>query len=154
MLNGILWALRTGAGWADLADRFPSRSTCFRRFNRWVRQGVLCAIVEALARDLEDRGKINLSECFSDSTFEVAKKKGGSSVGKTEWSKGTKLMVVADATGLPLALHTTSASPNEVTLVQTDLDESLTPGRPERFVGDLAYDSDPLDRQLAAPSVG
>ena len=73
-LNGILWVLRTGAGWADLPERFPSGSTCFRRFSRWVRQGVLRAILEALARDLEDRGKINLSECFIDGTFVVAKK--------------------------------------------------------------------------------
>ena len=75
-------------------------------------------------------------------------------MGKTERTKSTKLMVIADATGLPLALHMTSASPNEVTLVQTSLDGPLKPGRPERLVGDLAHDSDPLDRQLAAPSVG
>jgi transposase len=74
VLNGILWVLRTGAAWADLPERFPSGSTCFRRFSRWVRQGVLQAILEALARDLEVRGKINLSECFIDGTFVVAKK--------------------------------------------------------------------------------
>jgi transposase len=74
VLNGVLWVLRTGAGWADLPERFPSGSTCFRRFSRWVHQGVLRAILEALARDLEDRGKINLSECFIDGTFVVAKK--------------------------------------------------------------------------------
>jgi len=74
VLNGILWVLRTGAGWADLPERFPSGSTCFRRFSRWVRQGVLRAILEALAQDLDDRGKINLSECFIDGTFVVAKK--------------------------------------------------------------------------------
>jgi transposase len=74
VMNGILWVLRTGAGWADLPDRFPSGSTCFRRFSRRVRLGVLRAILEALARDLEDRGRINLSECFIDGTFVVAKK--------------------------------------------------------------------------------
>ena len=31
VLNGVLWVLRTGAAWADLPDRFPSGSTCFRR---------------------------------------------------------------------------------------------------------------------------
>jgi transposase len=79
--------------------------------------------------------------------------KRGSGVGKTKRGKGTKLMVIADATGLPLAMHTTSASPHEVTLVQATLDETLTLGRPERLIGDLAYDSDPLDRQLAAQGV-
>jgi transposase len=81
VLNGILWVLRTGAAWADLPERFPSGSTCFRRFSRWMRQGVLQAILEALARDLEDRGKINLSECFIDGTFVVAKK------GASQWER-------------------------------------------------------------------
>lgn len=44
--------------------------------------------------------------------------KGGFAVGKTKRGKGTKLMVIADAAGLPLAMHTTSASPHEVTLVR------------------------------------
>jgi transposase len=80
-INGILWVLRTGAAWADLPDRFPSGSTCFRRFSRWMHQGVLQAILEALARDLEERGKIDLSECFIDGTFVVAKK------GAAQWER-------------------------------------------------------------------
>ena len=79
--------------------------------------------------------------------------KRGSGVGKTKRGKGTKLMVIADATGLPLAMHTTSASPHEVTLVQATLDETLTVGRPRRLVGDRAYDSDPLDLRLAAQGI-
>lgn len=79
--------------------------------------------------------------------------KGGFAVGKTKRGKGTKLMVIADAAGLPLAMHTTSASPHEVTLVEATLDETLTVGRPQRLIGDLAYDSDPLDQRLAAQGV-
>ena len=81
VLDGILWVLRTGAAWADLPERFPSGSTCFRRFSRWMRQGVLQAILEALARDLEDRGRIDLSECFIDGTLVVAKK------GAAQWER-------------------------------------------------------------------
>jgi len=62
-------------------------------------------------------------------------------------------MVIADASGLPLAVHTASASPHEVTLVEATLAETLTVGRPRRLVGDRAYDSDPLDRQLAARGI-
>ncbi len=74
-------------------------------------------------------------------------------MGKTKRGKGTKLMVIADAHGLPLALHTTSASPHEVTLVEATLDETFTVGRPERLIGDLAYDSDPLDASLAEQGI-
>ena len=76
VMNGVLWVLRTGAGWADLPERFPSPSTCYRRFSHWVKTGTLRKILEALARDLEQRGEIDLSECFIDGTFTVAKKGG------------------------------------------------------------------------------
>lgn len=62
-------------------------------------------------------------------------------------------MAVADRTGLPLAVHTASASPHEVTLVPDTLAASFTAERPERLIGDKAYDSDPLDVALAAVGI-
>ena len=79
--------------------------------------------------------------------------KRGAAVGPTKRGKGTKLMALADAAGLPLAVHTTSASPAEVTLVQATLEARFTAERPARLIGDKAYDSDPLDRQLAAQDI-
>lgn len=79
--------------------------------------------------------------------------KGGRKVGKTEHGKGTKLMAIADATGLPLAVYTDSASPHEVTLVETTVDEIVVVGLPERLVGDRAYGSDPLDEKLAVDGI-
>lgn len=69
-------------------------------------------------------------------------------MGKTKRGKGTKLMAVADASGLPLAIYTASASPHEVRLVGETLLQSFTSEQPERLIGDKAYDSDPLDEQL------
>lgn len=76
VMDGVLWILRTGAAWADLPDEFPSYATCFRRFSGWVKDGTLRRLLEALAQDLEARGDIDLSECFIDGTFVVAKKGG------------------------------------------------------------------------------
>ena len=58
-------------------------------------------------------------------------------------------MAVADSSGFPLALHTTSAAPHEVALVLDTLEQSLVGEQPERLIGDKAYDSDKLDEQLA-----
>ena len=58
-------------------------------------------------------------------------------------------MVVADNASLPLAIHAASASPHEVTLVGETLLQSFVAGQPERLIGDKAYDSDPLDAELA-----
>jgi transposase len=63
-----------GAQWADLPKRYPPYQTCPRRFQRWGREGTLERVLEAFARDLEERGGLDLSECFIDGTFVVAKK--------------------------------------------------------------------------------
>lgn len=74
-------------------------------------------------------------------------------MGKTKRGKGTKLMAVADRSGLPVAACVTSASPHEVTLVQATLDSSFLRERPVRLIGDAAYDSDKLDEELAAQGI-
>jgi transposase len=89
VLNGILWVMRTGAPWHDLPDRYPSYQTCHRRFQQWVRSGVLRRILEELARDLHDRGGIDLRECFVDGTFAPAKK-GALALGKLSAAKGPR----------------------------------------------------------------
>jgi transposase len=74
VLNGILWVLRTGAPWADLPRRYPPYQTCHARFQKWERGGVLDAILAALARDLQERGKLDLTEAFIDGTHAGAKR--------------------------------------------------------------------------------
>jgi transposase len=74
VLNGILWILRSGARWQDLPERFPPYQTCHRRFQHWVRDGTLRQVLEALAADLRGRGQLDLTECFIDGTFVMAKK--------------------------------------------------------------------------------
>ena len=69
-------------------------------------------------------------------------------MGKTKRGKGTKLVALADRSGLPLSVSTASASPHEVTLVEEALAASFLDERPERLIGDRAYDSDPLDAAL------
>ena len=82
--------------------------------------------------------------------------KGGDAVGKTKRGKGTKWMVVVDGQGIPLGNQLVSASPAEVTLVESTLATIAVPrkgpGRPQkrplRLIADRAYDSDPLRWRL------
>ncbi len=69
-------------------------------------------------------------------------------MGKTKRGKGTKLMALAGSSGLPLAVHAACASPHEVTLVDATLAASFLGEEPERWIGDRAYDSDPLNAAL------
>jgi transposase len=77
-----------------------------------------------------------------------SRQKRGLCVGKTKRGKGTKIMAVADGNGLPLAICTDSASPAEVKLVSPTLEQRFVPEVPERLIGDKAYDSDALDKQV------
>jgi len=74
VLNGILFILRTGAPWADLPERYPSYQTCHRRFQQWVRSGIMRGVLEALAEDLRIRRGFDLEEAFIDGSFAPAKK--------------------------------------------------------------------------------
>ena len=74
-------------------------------------------------------------------------------MGKTKRGKGTKLMAVADGAGFPVALSVGSASPHEVRLVEETLAKRLVDEKPERLIGDRAYDSDPLDERLAEQGI-
>jgi len=62
-------------------------------------------------------------------------------------------MAVADSAGLPVAIHTENASPHEVRLVRKTLLERFTDETPQRLIGDKAYNSNPLDAELAAAGI-
>lgn len=73
-LNGILWVLRTEASWKNLPEWYPPYQTYHRRFQRWLQDGTLEAVLKALAEDLKLRGKLDLTETFIDATFASAQK--------------------------------------------------------------------------------
>jgi transposase len=74
--------------------------------------------------------------------------KRGLHIGKTKKGKGTKIMAIADASGLPIAIRTFGASTHEVKLVEETLNSRFIKTQPQRLIGDKAYDSDPLDNKL------
>ena len=89
VLDGVLWILRTGAPWQDLPDRYGAYQTAHRRFQNWVRSGVLERVLLAIAQDLKDRGGLDLRECFIDGTF-VPAKKGGAASGRPSVAKAPR----------------------------------------------------------------
>jgi transposase len=80
VVNGVLWILRTGAPRLDLPNRYPPYQTCHRRFQHWQRSGLLLQLLQKLAEDLRDRGKLDRSEAFVDASFSSTKKEAPPSV--------------------------------------------------------------------------
>ena len=89
VLNGVLWILRTGAPWQDLPSRYGPYQTAHRRFQNWVRSGVIEKILLALAQHLKDAGGLDLKECFVDGTF-VPAKKGGAWLAKPSGARAPR----------------------------------------------------------------
>ena len=96
-----------------------------------------------LVRSWEDRLKRDLH-----GRIICIRKKRGLDIGKTKRGKGTKIMAIADRHGLPVAIGIASASPHEVTLVDSTIEARFIEEVPERIIADKPYDSDPLDKQL------
>ena len=73
------------------------------------RDGTLIRVLQALAEDLRDRGRIDLSECFIDGTFVPAKKGGFASVklsgarARRSWQLQTALVFLSRCTWPALA---------------------------------------------------
>ncbi|MCG6154176.1 transposase [Rubinisphaera sp. ICM_H10] len=75
--------------------------------------------------------------------------KRGLKVGKTKSGKGSKVMLLTDAHGLPLGLQVHSASPHDVNLIEPLLRGSLRwVMRARRFIYDTAADSRRLRRRV------
>jgi len=62
-------------------------------------------------------------------------------------------MAITDAGGVVLSVQIESASPHEVTLVESTLEERFIKALPEKLIGDKAYDSDNLDQRLEEQGV-
>ncbi len=147
VLEAALWILNTGAQWHMLPQCYPNYKTVHRRFQQWCEREVLREILTQLANALREQGDIDERESFIDACFASAKG-GGEEIGKTRRGKGVKILAIVDRHGLPLSVSTHAANHHEVTLVQLSFDFYMIEAKPENLIGDRAYDSDALDKEL------
>jgi len=152
VLEAVLWILNTGAQWHMLPQCYPNYKTVHRRFQQWCREEVLRNVLTDLANTLREQGEIDERESFIDAMFASAKG-GGEGIGLTRRGKGVKIMGIVDRNGLPLAVSTHAANHHEVTLVQLSFQFYMIEAKPEKLIGDRAYDSDKLDEELRAEGI-
>lgn len=76
IFEALLWLLATGSRWRDIPiERYPAKSSCYRRFQIWAQDGSLRRLHRALVNKLHHMKKLNLQEGFVDGT-EIKAKKG------------------------------------------------------------------------------
>jgi transposase len=73
-LEGILWVLRSGARWQDVAREYGSASTCWRRLREWEEAGVWENLWRVILASLEAKHKLEWAQAFLDGSFVPAKK--------------------------------------------------------------------------------
>ena len=74
-------------------------------------------------------------------------------MGKTRRGLATKLVAIADRSGLPISATIAAGQRHEVRLVTAAIDERFTKEKPQRLIGDRAYDSAPLEEDLAKQGI-
>jgi transposase len=62
-------------------------------------------------------------------------------------------MAIADRSGLPVSATIAAGQRHEVRLVSAAIDARFTKEKPQRLIGDRAYDSAPLEEELAKQDI-
>jgi transposase len=62
-------------------------------------------------------------------------------------------MAIADRSGLPISATIASGERSEVRLVEAVVEQRFTTEKPERLIGDKAYDSAKLEEELEAQDI-
>ena len=76
IINGILFVLTTGCRWADMPDKYGSKSTAHLRFQELQQKQTWKKILSKLIKLAHKQGKLDLRNISIDSSSIAAKKKG------------------------------------------------------------------------------
>jgi transposase len=113
VLDAVFYILRTGCQWHYLPIDFPPKSTVWRYFDRWRRDGTLDRIHDALRRKVRAREKpYHPRTTASVDSQSVDTTSGGEQRGRDNAKNvdGRKRHIVVDSMGLLLAVLVTAAS--------------------------------------------
>ena len=111
--DAILYHLRTGCHWRYLPSDFPPKSTVWRYFDQWRRDGTLDRIHDALRRKVRNlETPYHPRTTASVDSQSVDTTSGGEQRGRDNANNvdGRKRQIVVDSLGLLLAVLVTAAS--------------------------------------------
>jgi transposase len=159
-LTGIIFILRTGIPWQYLPQEMGCGCgmTCWRRLRDWCRAGVWTGVHHLLLNHLRQAKRIDFSRFLVDA-MHVRALGGGAQTGPSPVDRrkpGSKMHVITDAQGVPLASLMTPANVNGVTEL-IPLVDAVPPmagsvgrprRRPQRVQGDRAYQSAAAEKEL------
>jgi transposase len=176
VINGVLWVLHTGAQWRDLPRQtYGPWQTVYERFNRWSKDGTWNRLLEALHVRLDAAGKIDWDLfCIDGSSIRASRAAAGASptdgtpaepedhaLGRSRGGYGSKIHLVCDGKGLPMAVTVTAGQRHESTQFEAVMGRIRVPRRrgrprcrPRRLAGDKGYSYRRIRRGLRRRGIG
>lgn len=168
VINGIVFVLRTGIAWADLPSEFGKYKTVYNRFRRWVKSGLWQRIFENLIAGLLRDGEIDFEVWCVDGTVirahkaAAGAKKGRLTVeenatkqalGRSRGGYSTKLHLLTDGQGIPLAVTATPGQRNEGPefpnlMAACSINMFRKANRPSAIAGDKAYNTKKIRAEI------
>ena len=162
VINGILWILAAGAPWRDLPKDYGNWSTVYKRFCRWRKCGLWDRIYTSLLRKLErdcgiddslwcvDGSIVRAHRCAAGSRSTEAGEPENHALGRSQGGYSTKVHLLTDGHGIPLALALTPGQAHESKSLETLLNAVplRSQKRPDALAGDKAYSSTQIRKRL------
>jgi transposase len=163
VIDAILWILHTGTPWRDLPrETYGPWQTAYERFSRRSKDGTWGRLLEALHVRLDAAGKVDWDLfCIDGSSIRASRAAAGASpgdgtaaepadhaLGRSRGGYGSKIHMVCDAKGLPMAVTITAGQRHEATQFEAVMGRVRVPRRvgrprtrPKRVAGDKGYSS-------------
>ena len=168
VINGIIFVLRTGIAWEDLPAEFGKYKTVYNRFRRWVKSGLWQRIFEKLIARLHGDGEIDFEIWCVDGTVVRAHKAAAGAkkgkltteenatkqaLGRSRGGYSTKLHLLTDGQGIPLAVTATPGQKNEAPEFPNLMAACLInlfrkANRPAAIAADKAYNSKKIRAEI------
>ncbi len=168
-LDGISWVLHTGAQWRERPGRYGKWESVYGRFNRRSKHGLFDRILRRLHTRLDRHGRLDFDlGCVDGSSIRASRSAAGArrravpgepsghAPGRSRGGFGTKLHLIVDGHGVPLAASISpgqahESKPLEPVLEAVRIDR---PGRgrprcrPRALAGDKGYSYPRIRRYL------
>ena len=168
-LDGIGWILHTGAQWRELPSRYGKWKSVYGRFNRWSKDGLLGRILRRLHARLDRLRRLDFDLwCVDGSSIRASRAAAGArrrpadgepeghALGRSRGGFGTKLHLIVDGHGLPLAASISPGQAHESKHLEPVLEAVRLPrpgrgrprSRPKALAGDKGYSYPRVRRYL------
>lgn len=157
IIDGIRWIGRTGAPWRDVPRQYGPWQTCYDRFRHWQRDGTWTRILQTLQATHDANDTLDWQTGALDASLVKAHQHASGArpvsqpdepadhaLGRSRGGTTTKLHLICDGTGRPLAMHLTAGQVHESTqldrLIGTIRVLRAGRGRPRKRLGRIIMD--------------